>query len=85
MNDQVKQTEDPTLAALRERAAGIAAEIAGMELTRRVLEARLTEINATIELVQRNGRKKPGPKPGPRVVETGGASPSLPLDTGEAA
>jgi hypothetical protein len=86
MNDQTKPTEDPTLAALRERANGIVAELNAMELTQRVLEARLAEINATIEIVVRNGRKKPGPKPGgPRVVETSGTSPALPLDAGEAA
>lgn len=52
-----------TLIALREREADIRAEAEGLELAQAVLRARLEEVAAAIEIVARDGRRKPGPKP----------------------
>jgi hypothetical protein len=68
MTDQPKTDQDATLAALRERAAELAALRDAIERNKLVAEARLAEINTTIEIVARAGKKKPGPKPGGREM-----------------
>jgi hypothetical protein len=71
--------------ALREREAEIQGELRSVELHRTMLEAQAAEIGRAIEIVQRNGRKKPGPKPPPReqyadMVATAKGNPKGAID-----
>lgn len=59
---------DATLTALREREQELAASLEMIRFDLRVGDARLAELRAAIDLVQRGGKRKPGPKPGARLV-----------------
>jgi hypothetical protein len=71
-------------AELREELRSVEADIAGYiksgELHRTMLEAQVAEVLRAIDIVQRNGRKKPGPKPSPReqLINEAVASSKLP-------
>lgn len=76
---------DATLAALREREQALVADIADARLELRVLEAQITELRTVMELVQRGGRRKPGPKSGTRLVVPPAAEEPVAESAGDAA
>jgi hypothetical protein len=56
------KTEDPAIAVLRRRLEELTAEMQRHELELAMVKARREEIMDAMDLVARNGRKKPGPK-----------------------